>query len=60
MALAGLRVAGEAMGYTNGWASAQLENMVVDKKARRSDTLQGLRNVLSLRVLGLEGWPDQQ
>ena len=55
-----MRVAGEAMGYTNSWASAQLDNMVVDKKARRGDTLQGLRDVLSLRVLGLEDWPNEE
>ena len=60
MALATLRVAGEAMGDTNSWASAQKENMVGDKKARRRDTLKDLRDVLSLRALGLDEWPEEE
>ena len=59
MTLEALEVTGEAIGDPTSWAN-QFENMVSEKKAVETDTMESLRAAVPWKVLGLTEWHMMQ
>jgi hypothetical protein len=53
--LEALEVTGEAIEDPTSWAN-QFENMMSDKKAVETDTMESLRAAVPCKVLGLTEW----